>query len=304
MTVLVAGGTGFIGVNLVRALVENGERVVVFGRAPNPRTFEDIASHVTFARGDAADLADVLHAIADHGVSDVFHLVALLADVSQQQPLRAERVNTGSTLNFLEAARLVGLRKIVFASSVAVYDMQAPAPVSESAALRPASVYGQTKVTSEFYGMHYHKLFGVDFRALRFTTLYGRGKSGGSTGICSLLIEKAALGQPVDVDAADAVTDWLYIKDAVRSLMLARAADAPKSRIYNIGAGTHSLREVADIVRQELPNAEFQLRSERTFPWPASYDCTLATNELGYTPRFDIRRGVRDFIDDIKKQSN
>jgi nucleoside-diphosphate-sugar epimerase len=102
--------------------------------------------------------------------------------------------------------------------------------------------------------MHYNKLFGVDFRALRFTTIYGLGKSGGSTGICSMLIEKSALGQPVEVDAADAVTDWLYIKDAVRSPILVREVDSPKERIYNIGAGTSCVREVAERVKQVTPD--------------------------------------------------
>jgi nucleoside-diphosphate-sugar epimerase len=192
------------------------------------------------------------------------------------------------------------LRRIVFASSVAVYDQSAALPVTESSPLRPASVYGETKVASEFYGMHYHRLFGVDFRALRFTTIYGPGKSGGSTGICSLLIERSALGQAVDVDAADAVTDWLYIKDAVRSLLLAREADAPRQRIYNIGAGSHSVRDVANRVNKAIPGASIRLKSERTFPWPPSYDVSRAREELGYTPSFGIEEGIRDFIDEIK----
>ncbi len=301
MTVLVAGGSGFIGSYLVRALLDNGKRVVILARTPNTRLTGDVAARVKFVRGDAANLADVLHAVKDNGVTDVYHLISLLADVSQQQPLSAFKINTESTLNVLEAARIVGLRRIVYASSVAVYDMKAPAPVCESAPLRPASVYGETKVASEFYGMHYHRLFGVDFRALRFTTLYGRGKSGGSTGICSRLIEDSALGQPVDVDAADAVTDWLYIKDAVRSLLLAGEVDSVKERIYNIGAGSHSVRDVAGIVSKLIPDARVRLESARTFPWPPSYDCSKAREELGYTPRFDIARGIEDFIDEVRK---
>ncbi|HWI14285.1 MAG TPA: NAD(P)-dependent oxidoreductase [Burkholderiales bacterium] len=300
MTVLIAGGTGFIGSHLARALLRQGERVVLLGRTPGNRLIGDIASRVTFVRGDATSLADVLHAIKDHGISDVYHLIALLADVSQREPLSAFKANTESTLNFLEAARILGLRRVIYASSVAVYDPAAAAPVSESAPLRPASVYGETKVASEFYGMHYQRSFGVDFRALRFTTLYGPGKTGGSTGICSTLIEHSALGQAVDVDAADAVTDWLYIKDAVRSLLLARDVDAVKARIYNIGAGSYSVREVAEVVQRLVPDARITLRSERTFPWPPAYDCRKAREELGYVPTFGIEDGIRDFIADVR----
>jgi nucleoside-diphosphate-sugar epimerase len=301
MTVLVAGGSGFIGSHLARALLRSGRRVVIFGRTPNTRLIADIASQVKFVRGDAASLADVLHAVKDNGVTDVYHLVALLADVSQQQPLSALKVNTESMLNILEAARILGLRRIVYASSVAVYDMNATAPVAESAPLRPASVYGETKVASEFYGMHYHRLFGVDFRALRFTTLYGPGKSGGSTGICSTLIEHSARGHAVEVDAADAITDWLYIKDAIRSLLLAGEVDAVKERIYNIGAGSYSVRDVAGIVSRLIPGARITLKSGRTFPWPPSYDCRKAEEELGYRPRFGIEEGIADFIAEVRK---
>jgi len=150
--------------------------------------------------------------------------------------------------------------------------------------------------------MHYHRAFGVDFRALRFTTLYGLGKSGGSTGICSLMIEKSALGEAVRGEVADAVTDWLYIKDAVSSLILAGKAEQPKERIYNIGTSSHSVREVADIVRRQIPNSDIRLEAKRTFPWPPVYDCSAARRELGFAPAFTIEEGVRDFIKETKKK--
>lgn len=302
MAVLVAGGSGFIGSHLVRELLKKGDRVVILDQAPNTKLIGDIVGQLKIVRGDATNLVDILHTVKENDVRDVYHLVALLADISQEKPLLAFKVNTESTLNFLEAARILSLRRIVFASSVAVYDPKAALPVSESSHLRPASVYGETKVSSEFYGMHYHKLFGVDFRALRFTTIYGLGKSGGSTGICSMLIEKSALGQPVEVDAADAVTDWLYIKDAVRSLLLLRDVDSPKERIYNIGAGTYSVREVVARVKQVIPDASFRLKSEKIFPWPPSYDWSKARDELGYTPLFNIEEGIKDFIEEVKKR--
>lgn len=302
MSVLVAGGSGFIGSHLVRELVKKGEHVVIFDLAPNTELIRDILDRVKIIRGDATNLIDILHAVKENNIEDIYHLIALLADVSQEKPLFALKVNVESTLNFLEAARILPLRRIVFASSVAVYDPKGKPPVSESAALRPASVYGATKVLSEFYGMHYHKLFGIDFRALRFTTIYGVGKSGGSTGICSLLIEKSALGQAVKVDVADAVTDWLYIKDAINSLLLARQAENPKERIYNIGGGTHAVREVAEIVKRFIPNATIQLEARKVFPWPPSYDWSKAQEELGYEPLFDIEEGVKDFIEEARNK--
>jgi nucleoside-diphosphate-sugar epimerase len=302
MSILVGGGGGFIGSHLVRKLVERGEDVVIFDLSPNMVLLRDLVDKVKIVRGDATNIVDILHTVKRYDVKDIYHLIALLADVSQENPLLALKVNVESTLNFFEAARILNLKKIVFASSVAVYDPKEPPPVPESAALRPSSVYGATKALSEFYGMHYHKLFGVDFRTLRFTTIYGLGKFGGSTGICSILIEKSALAQPVKVDAADAVTDWLYIKDAVNSLLLARQVDHPKQRIYNIGGSTHSVREVAGIVKRFVPDASIELEAKRVFPWPPSYDFTKAQEELGYKPLFNINDGVKDFIEETRKR--
>jgi UDP-glucose 4-epimerase len=302
MSVLIAGGCGFIGSHLARKLVETGEEVIIFHHTPNTEPIRDIVDRATLVRGDATSLLDVLHILRDNRVDIVYHLIALLADISERNPSLALKVNVESFVHFLEASRLLNLKRIVFASSVAVYDPLAQPPVPETAPLRPRSVYGATKVLGEYYGMHYHRAFGVDFRALRFTTLYGLGKSGGSTGICSLMIEKSALGEAVRGEVADAVTDWLYIKDAVSSLILAGKAEQPKERIYNIGTSSHSVREVADIVRRQIPNSDIRLEAKRTFPWPPVYDCSAARRELGFAPAFTIEEGVRDFIKETKKK--
>jgi len=302
MSILVAGGSGFIGSHLVRKLTGMGERVVIFDQFPNIEAVHTIRDKVKVVRGDATNIVDILHAVEENDVRDIYHLVALLADVSQEKPLLALKVNVESTLNFLEASRILKLGKVIFASSAAVYDPKEQPPVSESAPLKSASVYRATKALSEFYGLHYNKCFGVDFRALRFTTIYGPGKYGGSTAVCSVLIEHSALGRSTKVDVADAVTDWLYIKDAVNSLLLARQADDPRQKVYNIGGGTYSVREVVDVVKKFIPDADIQLESKRLFPWPASYDCTKAQEELGYKPSFNIEEGVKDFIEECRKR--
>jgi len=302
MSVLIAGGCGFIGSHLARKLVETGEEVIIFHHTPNTEPIRDIVDRATLVRGDATSLLDVLHILRDNRVDIVYHLIALLADISERNPALALKVNVEGLVHFLEASRILNLKRIVFASSVAVYEPLAQPPVPETAPLRPRSVYGATKVLGEYYGMHYHRAFGVDFRALRFTTLYGLGKSGGSTGICSLMIEKSALGEAVRGEVADAVTDWLYIKDAVNSLILAGEAEQPTERIYNIGGSSHSVKEVADIVRRLIPNSDIRLEAKRTFPWPPAYDCAAARRELGFTPAFTIEQGVRDFIRETTKK--
>ena len=115
------------------------------------------------------------------------------------------------------------------------------------------------------------------------------------------MIEKAARGEAVSGDVRDAVTDWLYVKDAVQSLLLACKLENPKSRIYNIGGGSYSVGEVADIVKKYLPAARINLEAKRTFPWPPSYRWDRAEEEMGFAPLFDIDKGVRDFIEEAQK---
>ena len=116
------------------------------------------------------------------------------------------------------------------------------------------------------------------------------------------MIEKSALGQAVRGEVADAVTDWLYIKDAVNSLILAGESEQAMDRIYNIGGSSHSVKEVADIVRRLIPNADIRLEARKTFPWPPAYDCAAAKRELGFTPAFTHEEGVKDFIRETRKK--
>jgi nucleoside-diphosphate-sugar epimerase len=299
MSILVAGGCGFIGSHLIKKLVEMEERVIVFDSNPNLVLLGSVAEKVEVVKGDATQMVDILQAIKQYQVKEVYHLIALMADVCQKKPFLALKVNVETLLNFLEAARLMALKKIIFASSVAVYNASEPAPVGDEAPTNPSSIYGATKVAGEYFGLHYHRNFGVDFRALRFTTIYGPGKSTGFTGICGLMIEKSARGEAVQGDFRNAVTDWLYIKDAVNSLLLIRNKTGP-SRVYNIGGSSHSVGEVAGIVKKVLPGAQISLEAKQLFPWPPSYSWNRAKTELGYKPFFDIEAGVRDFIAEVR----
>lgn len=303
MAVMVAGGSGFIGSHLVRGLVDLGEKVVVFDAAPNMALLEDVRAKIEIVKGDATQMVDILQAIQHYGIEEVYHLIALLADVCQQKPHLALKVNVKTLVNFLEAARLTKLKKIIFASSVAVYHSTEPPPVKEDAPLNPGSVYGATKVLGEFFGLHYQKNFGVDFRALRFTTIYGLGKFGGSTGICSLMIEKSAHGEAVRGDILEAETDWLYIKDAVHSLILAQKIESPKHRIYNIGGGSYSVAQVIRAVKNILPQADIEMEAKRRFPWPPAYSWERAQQELGYQPLYDLEEGIKDFIKEARNKS-
>lgn len=121
MAFLVTGGTGFIGSHLVRRLVEMGCEVVIYDVSPKTAALGEVAGEVDVVRGDVLDVVSLMDTIKGHGVDRIVHLAYLLITESRENPTRALRVNCEGTNNAFEAARLMGMRRVVWASSAAVY---------------------------------------------------------------------------------------------------------------------------------------------------------------------------------------
>jgi len=301
MSVMVTGGCGFIGSHLVRELVEDGRDVVVFDSSPDIQLISDVSDRVKFVSGDVSDLRNLFDAVRQHGVEDVFHTAALLILDCEEKPLRALKVNVEGTVNVLEAARLMGLGRVVFTSSAAVFSPNLPLPVRDDTPTYPTTVYGATKLMGELYGMKYLRSYGVDFRALRFTWVYGPGRSRGASAFSSLIIEKPALGDPVKIPHNQETRgDWLYVKDAVKALILALEAESPQSRIYNISGGVYPLGYVAGVVKREIPNAIIEFNPEAPIR-KSSYDDMKARLELGWNPSYTIEEGIRAHIKELRR---
>ena len=302
MSVMVTGGGGFIGSHLVRKLVKDGESVVVFDSSPNTLLIDDVLESVEFVRGDVSDLRDVFDAVKTYGVRDVFHTAAMLIYSCESSPMRALRVNVEGTVNLLEAARMMDLCKFVFTSSVAVFSPGLHGPIGDDAPTYPRSVYGMTKLVSELYGLKYQRSFGVDFRALRFTWVYGPGRSRGASAFSSLIVENPAIGEPVKIPhKGETSGDWLYVKDAVRALILARDVENPGRRIFNISGEVHPINHIANIVRKHVPDASIEFDPEARVRG-SSYDDSNARQELGWHPSYDIEEGIRDHIEEVRRR--
>lgn len=267
--VLVTGGAGFIGSHTVDLLVARGCRVVVLddfstGKRANLARWADHDRHGLGGREPAVEVltVDVSHGLfaalapitAAHGpVERIVHLAAQVSVVhSLANPLTDARVNYGGTVQVLEYARAAGVKKVVFASSAAVYGDVATLPVDEDAPCRPLSPYGVHKLASE-HALHcYAAVHGVPSVALRFFNVYGPRQDPSSpySGVISIFADRAAAGRDLTIFGdGEQTRDFVYVGDVVRAVVDAALGDAPGHAVANVGTGRETtVRALAEIL--------------------------------------------------------
>ena len=265
MTTLITGGTGFIGAEIARMLIGDGQGPIhVAQRSPDLGRLSDLADHVELHHLDLADPEEIDAVVGAVRPSRVFHFGAILTGPGEQDPPTLLRANAIGFVHFIEAARRVGTEQFIFASSIGTYgrDLAAGQPIDDLALQRPSTVYGVTKVFGEHLGAYYRQRYGLDFRALRYPAIVGPGVTTWSLAqYTSWMIERPARGEPFSVWVEpESVIALLWHADAARAAV--ELASAPVESIRSISylvdgpRPTPSAGELADAVRLRLPDAE------------------------------------------------
>ncbi|HEX3763424.1 MAG TPA: NAD-dependent epimerase/dehydratase family protein [Kofleriaceae bacterium] len=247
MLVVVTGGAGFIGSHTVDRLLAADHRVVVLDDFRTGKR-ANLAHHAGSDRLHVV-ACDVSHGIftalapitALHGPAErIVHLAAQVSVVhSVQNPLVDMQVNYGGTLHVLEYARATGVKKVVFASSAAVYGEVATMPVGEDTPTQPMSPYGIDKLASEFALDYYAAVHGVPGTALRFFNVYGPRQDPSSpySGVISIFAERARAGRTLTIFGDGGQTrDFVYVGDVVRAIVAA-LGDGASRVVANVGTG-------------------------------------------------------------------
>jgi nucleoside-diphosphate-sugar epimerase len=239
---LVTGGAGFIGSHLVEALSAAGCEVAVLDNLSGGNLFnlESVKTRIKFYENDIRQLDALEQAAA--GCDVLFHLAAVVA-VQQtiEDPLDSTMVNDVGTLNVLEAARKTNVRRVVLASSCAVYGDDPRLPKEESMTPMPTSPYAVHKLTGEHYLRVYGELFGLKTASLRFFNVFGPRQDPCSpySGVISIFMSKAASHQaPVIYGDGNQTRDFVYVNDVVKALLLAAKTDRKAGEVFNIGSGS------------------------------------------------------------------
>jgi UDP-glucose 4-epimerase len=302
--VLVTGGGGFIGSNLVRALLERGDEVRVLdnfstGLRENLAGLDD---DVEMIEGELRSYERVHNAV--RGVEVVFHQGALPSvPRSVQDPLTTNAVNVEGTLNVLLAARDEGIRRVVFASSSSVYGDTPVLPQREDAAPQPIAPYGVAKLAAERYCSTFSRVYAIETVALRYFNVFGPRQNPLSqyAAVVVKFIHLVAAGEPVPIDGdGETSRDFTYVSNVVDANLLAADADGVNGRVLNVAAGgSHTVNELADTIGELLERpVEKRYGPPRQGDIRASWaDISEARRRLGYEPEVGFEEGLRRTAD-------
>jgi nucleoside-diphosphate-sugar epimerase len=306
MTILITGGSGFIGKELSKILFGKKQEVVLFDMVPPPGQ-EKGGEKLPFVRGNVSDWAEVCNVIQEWKVEHIFHLAAMLSAQCEANPWAAVQVNGLGIYHILEASRLFGVKKVIFTSSMGAYGPVQGGFVSDDTLQRPQIMYGVTKVFGELLGLYYHRRFGIDFRGVRFPQLIGPEiKSEGYGQYNPKMIESALKGMPFEAWVTKETSiPIMYIKDAIRCLLELFEADEGKikTRVYCVGQITPSptAGDLLEEIRKHFPQVSIHFRPdpkamEVLRSIPTQLDDMNAHKEWSWSIQYGLKEMVQDFI--------
>lgn len=308
-TVLVTGGTGFLGSYVAAELVDAGHDVVAYDLSTDDRILSKlgVAADVTIRRGDVTDSTDVFRAVRGSNANRIVHLAALLTNAARENPRNALTVNVEGTNNVFEAARTLDdqVERVAWASSAAVY---APPGnydadyVDEDELVYPDTLYGATKSYNEHQARVYGEDFGVSLVGLRPTVAYGPYRETGGSAFLADIVEKPALGEPFSVGYGDQVIDWQHARDIAQAFRKAAFASegALGQRIYNVRGELATICEAVETMRGIVPDADLQVSDEGELPWTQNLDMTAAQRDLDYEVQYDLETGFRQYANTLR----
>ena len=304
--ILITGAGGQIGSELTLALRQKyGDDQVVASdlrplppalRTSGPIEYLDVTNREAFAA-----------LVRQYQVSTIYHMAAILSATGEEKPILAWDVNIGGLNNVLEVAREMGVKQIYHPSSIAAFGPETPKEnTPQQTILRPTTMYGITKVTSELLGAYYNQRYGLDIRGIRYPGVISSETlpGGGTTDYAvEIFYEAIRSGQYTCFVREDTVLPMIYMPDCIQATLMLMEADPARllhAAEYNVAGLSFSAGQLADEIRKHIPHFTCTFRPDYrpqiADSWPRTIDDTPARQEWDWKPQYDLASMVADMI--------
>ncbi len=293
MKYLVTGGAGFIGSNLVDALLEGGQGVIVLDNLSTGKR-ENLNPRADFYKVDISDFNAIRPFFND--VDGVFHVAALpRIPRSIEAPQETHQANVVGTLNVLVAARDAKVKRVVYSASSSAYGNQPKLPVTEDLPPQPLNPYALQKLTGEYYCKLFWDLYGLETISLRYFNVYGprMASDGAYATVIGVFLRQKKAGESLTITGdGEQTRDFTHVRDVVRANILAmQSANVGHGEVLNIGAGNdRSVNEVAGLIGgmvSHIAERAGEIKKNRA-------DVTLAAKLLGWQPQVGFMEAVAE----------
>lgn len=298
----ITGAQGCIGSWIVKALTERGDEAVVFDRSDDSSRLRaimdaDDLARVRFITGDITDGPAVLSALSAAGAERVIHLAGLQVPTCRVDPVAGALVNVVGTLNVFEAAREIGIKGIVYASSAAVYGMNDDdEPLTETAQCEPSTHYGVFKRTNEGNAQVYFLDHGIDSVGLRPLTVYGVNRDTGLTSDPTKAMKAAVLGRRFHIRFSGA-TDFQYVADTAATFITCADELPQGANVFNLHGDTVTVERITKLINQQISNGDLITFGGPPIPIAAAMDDTAIRQMMTSLPLTPLEIGVRETME-------
>jgi nucleoside-diphosphate-sugar epimerase len=324
MSIMVTGA-GMVASQVASKLVERGEHTVLYDLNPRLDYLETILDidQIEIVSGDILDMARLVEIVRLHNIKQIIHTAGWLTE-SQfmlSRPYYMLRIKLLGTATVLEAARIMGIERVILSSSGAVYisslgtnesgafeedfPTKAIPPITQA----PAALYALTKIAGEHLGLIYEKSYGIEFAALRYSSVFGplRGQAAGTAGrLINRLVRGGVFGNQVILDSTVASGgELIYSRDAATANVLACFSQKLDKKIYNISmVKTYDFQDIVEVAKKVFPHSKIELKDipEVSPRFPAkgsSFDISCAQKELGFKP-LNLEEAMQDFANWVR----
>jgi len=311
--ILVNGAVGQIGSELTMALRKRygNDNVVACGRKTKPS--EILLNSGPFEFIDITDRKTVEKVVKDYDIDTIYNMAAILSAVGEKRPLLCWNVNINGLYNILEIAHEHDMARIFVPSSIAVFGPETPrVNTPQETILKPKTMYGVTKVAGELLGDYYFKKFGIDVRGIRYPGIISSETlpGGGTTDYAVEIFYEAIKNKKYTCFLKkDTVLPMMYMPDCIKATIGLMEADISKLKHhcdFNIASMSFSAGELAGEIRKHIPEFKCEYKSDFrqaiADSWPQSIDDTVAKEEWGWKPSYNLQSMTKDMLEKLGRR--